>query len=96
MASIAKLTGSIRARSQGAFVSHSRTQAKELNMSINKDQVKGTLKDLGGQVQEATGKLLGDQQQQIDGLTNQVKGKAQKGLGDLKEAVSDLKEIASE
>jgi uncharacterized protein YjbJ (UPF0337 family) len=64
-------------------------------MSINKDQVKGTMKDLGGKVQEATGELLGDQQQQIDGLTNQVKGKAQKGLGDLKEAVSDLKEIAS-
>ena len=61
-------------------------------MSINKDQVKGTLKDLGGQVQAETGKLLGDRQQQVDGLKHQIEGKVQKKVGDLKEALSDLKD----
>jgi uncharacterized protein YjbJ (UPF0337 family) len=33
--------------------------AKELNMSANKDQVKGTRKDIGGKIQEEAGKLVG-------------------------------------
>jgi uncharacterized protein YjbJ (UPF0337 family) len=68
--------------------------AKELNMSKNKDQVKGALKDLGGKIQEEAGKLVGSTKQQVKGLKNQAKGKIQKGVGDLKEAVSDVKQAA--
>jgi uncharacterized protein YjbJ (UPF0337 family) len=53
---------------------------------MNKDQVKGALKDIGGKIQEETGKLAGSTAQQIKGLKNQAKGKVQKGVGDLKEA----------
>ena len=60
-------------------------------MSINKDQVKGAVKDIIGKVQEEAGKLAGSKKQQIKGLSKQVKGKAQKGVGDFKEAVEDLK-----
>jgi uncharacterized protein YjbJ (UPF0337 family) len=58
-------------------------------MSVNKDQVKGTLKDIGGKVQEEAGKLVGSTPQQIKGLQHQAEGKAQKKVGDLKEIVSD-------
>lgn len=55
----------------------------------NKDQVKGELKDLGGKIQEETGKLTGNRKQEAKGLQKQAAGKLQKGVGNLKEAVSD-------
>ena len=56
---------------------------------MNKDQVKGAARDLGGKVQEEAGKLLGNKQQQAKGLQNQVAGKVQQNIGNLKEAVKD-------
>ncbi|MGZ5040427.1 MAG: CsbD family protein [Usitatibacter sp.] len=58
---------------------------------MNKDQVKGVAKDIGGKIQEEAGKLVGSKEQQAKGLTHQVEGKVQKGVGDVKEAVKDLK-----
>jgi len=60
---------------------------------MNKDQVKGTAKDIGGKLQEEMGKMTGSEHQQAEGLKNQIKGKIQKKVGDIKEAVSDLKKI---
>ena len=59
--------------------------------NTNKDQVKGTAKDIAGKVQEQTGKLPGSKEQQIKGLSKQISGQAQKGVGDVKEAIEDLK-----
>jgi len=56
---------------------------------MNKDQLKGTAKDLGGKVQEEAGKLVGSNDQQIKGLAKQVEGKIQKGVGNAKEAIDD-------
>ena len=56
---------------------------------MNKDQVNGALKDIGGKIQEETGKLVGSTEQQAKGLANQVEGKTQEKIGDLKEAVKD-------
>jgi hypothetical protein len=36
--------------------------------SLNKDQVKGTLKDAAGKVQETTGKVIGSTEQQLKGI----------------------------
>ena len=58
---------------------------------MNKDQVKGTAKDIGGKIQEETGKLVGSAEQQAKGLNKQVEGKLQKGLGDVKEVIKDNK-----
>lgn len=58
---------------------------------MNKDQVKGDLKDIGGKIQEEVGKLIGSTEQQAKGLKNQVKGKTQHQVGNLKEAVKDAK-----
>ena len=56
---------------------------------MNKDQVKGAAKDIGGKIQEEAGKLVGSKEQQAKGLMNQVKGKAQQQVGNLEEAVKD-------
>lgn len=56
---------------------------------MNKDQVKGTAKNVAGKIQEGAGKLVGSKAQQAKGLAKQVTGKAQKGFGDVKEAVKD-------
>ena len=58
---------------------------------MNKDQVKGDLKDIGGKIQEEVGKLIGSTEQQAKGLKNQAKGKTQHQVGNLKEAVKDAK-----
>lgn len=56
---------------------------------MNKDQIKGEAKDIGGKIQEEAGKLVGSSEQQAKGLANQAEGKMQKGLGDAKETVKD-------
>ncbi|UXH79125.1 CsbD family protein [Roseateles amylovorans] len=56
---------------------------------MNKDQVKGAVKDAAGKVQQKTGELVGSKEQQAKGLAKQVEGKTQKSVGDVKEAVKD-------
>jgi uncharacterized protein YjbJ (UPF0337 family) len=56
---------------------------------MNKDQVKGTAKDIAGKVQEETGNLTGSKEQEAKGLAKQVEGKTQKKVGDAKETVKD-------
>lgn len=54
---------------------------------MNKDQIKGTAKEIVGKVQEEAGKLLGSEKQQIKGLDKQVAGKVQKAMGDVEEII---------
>ena len=60
---------------------------------MNKDQVKGAAKDIGGKIQEEAGKLVGNKGQQVKGLKNQFDGKVQQHIGNLKEAVKEAKKI---
>ncbi len=60
---------------------------------MNKDQVKGEAKDIGGKIQEETGKLVGNKEQEAKGLVHQAEGKLQKHVGDLKEAVKDASKL---
>jgi uncharacterized protein YjbJ (UPF0337 family) len=59
--------------------------------NVNKNQVKGAVKDVIGKVQEEAGRLVGSKEQQIKGLSKQVKGNAQKNVGDFQQAVEELK-----
>jgi uncharacterized protein YjbJ (UPF0337 family) len=59
---------------------------------MNKDQVKGTAKDVAGKAQEKAGELTGSEKQQVKGLKNQAEGKIQKGVGDVKEAFRESNE----
>ena len=52
---------------------------------MNKDQIKGKAKDVGGKVQQKVGEAVGSRQQQSEGLSNQAEGKAQKKVGDVKD-----------
>ena len=53
---------------------------------MNKDQVKGKAKDIGGKIQEEVGKVVGSNKQQAKGTAKQAEGKAQKTVGHVKEA----------
>ena len=54
---------------------------------MNKDQVKGKAKDIGGKIQEGVGKVVGSNKQQAEGLGKQAEGKAQEKAGDVKDVV---------
>lgn len=57
---------------------------------MNKDQVKGKAKDIGGKIQEEVGKVIGSNKQQAEGLAKQAEGKVQGKVGDIKEAAKDI------
>ena len=56
---------------------------------MNKDQIKGSLKEAAGKAQAKAGDLMDSPKQQVKGAAKQVKGHAQKNLGDAKEALKD-------
>ncbi|UVW29843.1 CsbD family protein [Massilia sp. H6] len=56
---------------------------------MNKDQVEGKMKDIGGKIQEEFGDAIDSPEQEAKGLATQVEGKTQKKLGDVKEALDD-------
>ena len=56
---------------------------------MNKDQIKGSLKEAAGKAQAKAGDLMDSPKQQAKGAVKQVKGHAQKNLGDAKEVLKD-------
>lgn len=59
---------------------------------VNKNQVKGGLKDVAGKIQEEAGRLVGNKAQEAKGLKKQVEGKAEKALGDVKDEVNKARD----
>jgi len=58
---------------------------------MNKDQMKGAVKNIEGKVQEQAGRLVGNKEQQVKGISKQISGKAQENVGDAKQAIKHLK-----
>jgi len=56
---------------------------------MNRNQVKGTAKDVAGKVQQKVGEVTGSASQQLKGAGKQIEGKIQKGVGDVEEAAKD-------
>ena len=56
---------------------------------MNKDQVKGAVKDVAGKVQSKAGEITGSTEQQAKGMVKQVEGKTQKKVGDAREVLKD-------
>lgn len=54
---------------------------------MNRDQIKGTAKDIAGKAQAEVGKAVGSHEQHAKGVARQVEGKTQKAYGDAKETV---------
>lgn len=53
---------------------------------MDKDRVKGTIDDAAGRAKRQVGEWTGDTQTQVEGATQQVKGKAEKAWGNVKDA----------
>ncbi|MFS0756991.1 CsbD family protein [Noviherbaspirillum sp. 1P10PC] len=53
---------------------------------MNKDQVKGAVKDAAGKVQRKAGEAMGSNKQQAKGMAKQAEGKMQKAAGDMKDS----------
>jgi uncharacterized protein YjbJ (UPF0337 family) len=57
---------------------------------MNKDQVKGSIKDVAGKAQEKLGEATDSKEQQAKGAANQVEGKVQKKAGDVEQAADKI------
>jgi uncharacterized protein YjbJ (UPF0337 family) len=60
-------------------------------MTMNKDQVKGRVKEAQGKVKEVTGKLVGDKTLEAKGNAEKVLGMARAKFGDVKQDIKDSK-----
>jgi uncharacterized protein YjbJ (UPF0337 family) len=58
-------------------------------MGMNKDQVKGRVKEAKGKIKEVAGKLVGNEKLEEKGKTDKVLGEAQAKFGDVKKDVKD-------
>jgi uncharacterized protein YjbJ (UPF0337 family) len=56
---------------------------------MNKDQIKGGIKDAAGKVQKEVGKMTGSHEHQAKGTGKQAEGKVEKGVGNVKDALRD-------
>ncbi len=56
---------------------------------MDKDTVKGTMDDAAGRIKRQVGEWTGDTGAQVEGATQQVKGKVEKAWGNVKEAARD-------
>lgn len=54
------------------------------------DRTEGSLKQAGGNIKEAAGKLTGDEKMKREGQADQAKGKIQNAWGSAKSEVKDI------
>lgn len=57
---------------------------------MNKDTVKGTIDDAAGRAKRQVGEWTGDTRTQAEGTAQQIKGKTEKVVGNVKDAAHDL------
>jgi uncharacterized protein YjbJ (UPF0337 family) len=56
---------------------------------VNRDQLKGAIKNIAGKIQRKVGRATGDTGQQIKGAGKQIEGQLQRGSGDVREAAKN-------
>lgn len=59
---------------------------------MNRDQIRGGLKDTAGRMQRKFGQLFGSKKQEASGVTTQVEGKTQSTAGDAKDTLGKATE----
>lgn len=57
---------------------------------MDKDTVKGAMKDVGGRIKRQAGEWTGDSKLQSEGAADQAEGKVQNAWGNLKDKARDL------
>jgi len=58
---------------------------------MDKDRVKGAIDDVAGRAKRQVGEWTGDTNAQVEGAAQQLKGKAEKAWGNMKDAARDAK-----
>ncbi|MFP5206537.1 MAG: CsbD family protein [Acidobacteriota bacterium] len=61
---------------------------------MDKNRVKGTIDDVAGRAKRQAGEWTGDLNKQVDGAAQQVRGKAEKAWGNIKDAARNASENA--
>jgi uncharacterized protein YjbJ (UPF0337 family) len=56
-------------------------------MTMDKDRIEGSAKNIGGKIKEGVGKMTGDSKTQAEGKGDQVEGKIQNTVGGLKDTL---------
>jgi len=56
---------------------------------MNSDKIKGSIDDAAGRAKRQVGEWTGDTGTQADGAAQQVKGKVEKAVGNVRDAVND-------
>lgn len=64
-------------------------------MGVNKDQVRGRVKEAKGKIKEVAGKLVGNESMEAKGKIQKNLGKAQAKFGDVKQDVKDATKKAA-
>lgn len=59
---------------------------------MDKHEVKGKMKDIGGRIERQAGEWTGDEKLQGEGAARQVEGKVQNAFGKVKDAARDMKD----
>lgn len=62
---------------------------------MNEDKLKGKVNDVKGRAKRQAGEWTDDSRLQAEGAADQLKGKAQKAWGDLKDGAEKLKDDAN-
>jgi uncharacterized protein YjbJ (UPF0337 family) len=63
---------------------------------MNSDQVNGTIDEVVGSAKQKAGKLTDNTPLQVKGVAQQVKGKLENALGDVKDAVRGANQDANQ
>jgi uncharacterized protein YjbJ (UPF0337 family) len=61
---------------------------------MNKDQMKGGMKEAAGKVQKEFGKAVDSPKHKTEGGMKEVEGKTQKAVGDVKDKMKDVRKDA--
>lgn len=56
---------------------------------MDKDRIKGKMKDIAGRVERKAGELTGNKELEAEGADKQVEGKIQNTVGKVKDAAKD-------
>lgn len=56
---------------------------------MDEDRIGGSLKNIGGNIKEGVGKLIGDTKLETEGKADQVEGRVQNTVGGMKDTVRD-------
>ncbi len=54
---------------------------------MNRDQVRGAVKNVAGKIQQKVGEVTGNKTQQVKGAVKQIEGKVEKGVGNVEQAL---------